>query len=336
MCLMATGIPAQQKTSALTGVNWVPVTGSGAPTAMSCGVTCTSAFYGLPYTDVTNQNYYVYTGTGSVSGWTKVNSAATGTITNVQGTAPIASNVDAGVATVSLDPSGVTAGCPNIGGQIVCITTYGTISSIGSPFSMGISCTAAGTYEAGNATTNPNTCTFSYSNGTPASASLSDGTHNVTLTSPYTSGALAYQYCTPSEGVTSFTFSGNATATNSQTASASTGTNCTYREFGGVGTAGATGATASGTNAVLVGATGTLASAGFGQQNTWGPYSPSNQYIYVLGTSNSCTFTFGGFAFLMNSPISVSFTNQYDAVIGMWLYGSVNPQNGSVTLSGSC
>jgi hypothetical protein len=233
--------------------------------------------------------------------------------------------------------SGLT-GTYNPAGQLLTLAN-GLVTAIGNPFAVSISCTAAGTYEAGNATTNPNVCTFGYANGTPASGTLSDGTHNVTLTTPFTSGNLAFQYCTAGQGVAGFTFSVAATATNTQTAGASTGTACVPREFGGVGTSGATGATASGTTAVLAGATGTLASNGFGQQNTWpstGAYNPSSQYIYILGTGSACTFTLGGFSFLMNSPISFSFINQYGAAIGMYLYRSVNPQSGPVTLVGTC
>ena len=218
----------------------------------------------------------------------------------------------------------------NLGGQVTTLDD-GCVSAVGSPFGVSISCSASGDYELGYTSTNPNNCSFSYSNGTPASGTLTDGTHNVTLTTPYTSGSLAYAY-------SSFTtFSINATATNTQTASASDSINFYIREFGGVGDdGGATGATASGTNAVLVGDTGTLASAGLGQQSTWGPYSPSGQYIYVLGTGSACTFTSGGFVFPMNAPISFTFTNQYGHAVTMYLYQSPNNLSATFTLNGTC
>ncbi len=206
----------------------------------------------------------------------------------------------------------------------------GSLQAVGNPFSDSIACSASGLFEIGNVSTNPNNCTFGYSNGTVASASLTDGTHNVTLTTPFTSGALPYVYSTNT------TFTVHATATDSQTASASDSISFLPREFGGVGTSGATSITASGSSAVLVGATGTLSSAGLGQQSTWGPYSPSNQNIYVAGTSSACTFTSGGFAFPMNSPLTISFTNQYGSIVTMYLYQSTNLLSSPFTLNGTC
>lgn len=206
----------------------------------------------------------------------------------------------------------------------------GSLQAVGNPFSASISCSAAGTFETGNVSTNPNSCTFTYANGSVASSALTDGTHNVTLTTPFTSGSLAYSYSTNT------TFTVNATATNTEVASASDSISFLPREFGGVGTAGATGATASGTTAVLVTATGTLSSAGLGNQSTWGPYSPANQKIYVFGLNSSCSFTSGGFAFPMNTPTHISFTNQYGSVISMYLYESTNLLNSAFTLNGTC
>ncbi len=206
----------------------------------------------------------------------------------------------------------------------------GCLSSVGNPFAVSLSCPQAGAREIGNATTNPFTCTLGYSNGTPTQASLTDGTNTDTLVSPFTSGSLAFAYSSNT------TFTANATASNLQTASATQSLTYLAREFGGVGTAGATGATASGTNAILVGATGTLASAGLGTQGSFGPYTPSNQSIYVLGLSNSCSFTSGGFQFPMNAPLTISFTNQYGSVVTMYLYQSTNLLNATFTLNGAC
>jgi hypothetical protein len=54
---------AAPKTNALTQINWVPVTGSGAP-----GGACASSNYGQPYTNTTNGDFYVC----ASSGWVKV------------------------------------------------------------------------------------------------------------------------------------------------------------------------------------------------------------------------------------------------------------------------
>jgi hypothetical protein len=206
----------------------------------------------------------------------------------------------------------------------------GCLASVGNPFGAGISCPQAGTRETGNSTTNPFTCTFSYSNGTVASASFTDGTNTDTLTTPFTSGSLAFVYST------NHNFTVNATATNTQTASATAGLAFVPREFGGIGTAGATGATASGSSAVLVGATGTLPSAGLGQQSTWGPFNPVNQTIYILGTGSACSFTSGGFGVSMAVPIPVSFVNQFGSTVSMFLYGTNNLLSGTFTFLGTC
>lgn len=207
----------------------------------------------------------------------------------------------------------------------------GCVAAIGSPFAVSISCTFSGTRETGNATTSPQTCNFGYSNGTPASGTLHDSVVNtITLTTPFTSGVLAHAY------TTNQTFTVNATSTGSQNASNSVGLSFLTREFAGIGTAGATGATASGTSAVLVGATGTIPSAGLGTQSVYGPFTPSNQKIYVLGLSNSCTFTSGGFAFPMNAPVTFSFVNQYGSTVTLYDYESVNLLSATFTLNGTC
>jgi hypothetical protein len=217
----------------------------------------------------------------------------------------------------------------NLTNQIATFSN-GLLQVVGNPFSVSISCSAAGTFETGNVSTNPNSCAFGYANGTPASGTLTDASNNVTLVAPYTSGSLPYVYSTNT------TFTVHTAATNLQLASASDSISFLPREFGGVGTAGATSATSSLSNATLVGATGTLTTSGLGQQSTWGPYSPSNQKIYVLGTGSSCTFTSGGFAFPMLVPTTFSFTNQYGVIITMKLYESQNLLSLPFTLNGTC
>lgn len=66
---LTTSLDAQTKVNAKTGIDWVPVTGNGPPTTTSCGGTCTSASYGMPYTDLTRNVTYIYTGTGFQNGW---------------------------------------------------------------------------------------------------------------------------------------------------------------------------------------------------------------------------------------------------------------------------
>jgi hypothetical protein len=207
----------------------------------------------------------------------------------------------------------------------------GCLASVGNPFGVSISCSAAGSFEIGFVTTNPNTCSFSYSNGTPASGNLHDSqSDTVTLVSPFTTGVLPFAYSTNQAFVV------QAVSISSQTASASQTLSFSVREFAGIGTPGATGATASGNTAILVGATGTLATVGLGQHSTWGPFSPSNQSIYILGTGASCSFTAAGFAFPMNTPTAFSFTNQFGTPVSMFLYQSTNLLSAPFTLNGTC
>jgi hypothetical protein len=334
---MSVAASAQQKTSALTGVNWVPVTGTGAPTGLSCGTICTSQFYGLPYTNLANGNYYIYTGTGSVSGWQLVGASVVTLAGDVTGAA--GSNTLAKIQGTTLTCSSPgTNYVPVVeGGSFVCSQL--TLDQIAPAFAItGFTCSTCGAspYEAGAVVASPTNFGASYTS-TPTTATISDGTNTDTLTTPFTSGSLLHSYCNASgafSGLVTVDFRLTAVAATTKTSDQYI--TCTFREFGGVGTSGATGATASGTTAVLAGATGTLASAGLGQRSTWGPYSPSNQYIYVLGTGSACTFTSGGFSFLMNSPVSFSFTNQYGVAVGMYLYRSVNQQNAVTTLTGTC
>jgi hypothetical protein len=300
--LACTCTSGAQKTNPVTGINWPLATGTGAPTAQAAPFpsTCTATYYGLVYTDtsvVPNQRWQCgpVAGTGT---WQIAGGGCTGTVVT-------------GNVTFNNQVGTFANGC---------------LASVGSPFAMSLSCSAAGNFETGDASTNPNSCTMGYSNGTPASGTLGDGTHTVTLTTPYTSGSLPYVY------TTNTTFTAHATATNSETASAATSRTFLNRTFGGVGDPGATSATASGTNAVLDSGLGTLSSAGLGSINTYGPYTPANQYIYVITTGTSCTFSSGGFAFPMNAPIAFSFTNQYGAIITEQIYQSVNSLAATFTL----
>jgi hypothetical protein len=252
---------------------------------------------------------------------------ASGGITALTG--PVTGSGVGAVAT-TITPTGVTPGTYTIGGLALTVASSGQITALGNPFSASFGCTQCGNYETGYPSITSASGTISYSNpSVPTSASVSDGTNTDTLSTPFTSWTLSHTYTTN----TTFTLTAVG---NSQTVTPMQSITFTPRTFGGVGTAGATGATSSSTNAVLVGATGTLASAGLGQQSVWGPYSPSNQYIYILSLGSACSFTSGGFAFLMNSPISFTFTNQYGSPVSMYLYRSVNSQNATTTLNGTC
>lgn len=249
-------------------------------------------------------------------------------------TGPVTTGSPGGAAT-TITPTGVTAGCTSIAGVAVCVEASGQVTSIGNAFSFTFSCTAAGTFEVGFTTANPNTCTYAYSNGTAASATLSDGSHStVNLTTPFTSGALPYAYSS------STTFTGNATATNTQTASNTASFVTAYATFSGVGTGGAaTGATASGSGAggqcasetaTLSGATATLTCAGLG--NTFAgqsfSFNPSSQYVYLLLTGGcGHTLTVGGFTTVFSTQ-ALTYTNiQTGSQTGMCIYSSPNPYN---------
>lgn len=186
--------------------------------------------------------------------------------------------------------------------------------------------TGGSTVEIGVTVTNP-AFTASY-NTTPTSANITntDAVDSpLTLITPFTSGTVVGSFHHTTQ--TSVTFTLTAVGTSTQTANSF----IVYdpRSFGGVGTAGATATvTASGNNAVL--STGDtinnlgLFSSDTGQ--TFGPFSPSGQVIYLLLTGGSHTFKDAntGFAFPMNSPTSVTFTNQHSAMVSMYLYQSEN------------
>jgi len=195
----------------------------------------------------------------------------------------------------------------------------------------GFTCSVCGSVEVGYSTSNPASFTASYSS-TPSSASIFDGVHTDTLSSPYTSGSLAYSYSNNSVSTKTFTLT--AVGTSTQTATQSI--QWVPRSYGGAGSGGATSATASGTSANLVGASGTLTNIGLGtgcSGQTFTATTSGTQYIYYLSPCNVSnpgggSFTIGtssGPAFPMSSPTSFSYTGQYAP--GAWtayLYQSVN------------
>lgn len=186
------------------------------------------------------------------------------------------------------------------------------------------------TVEVGATVTNP-AFTASYSS-TPVSANITntDGIGSpLTLTTPFTSGTVTGAFIHTTATSTTFTLN----ATQGVTKTATTAINWQPRTFAGVGTAGATGATSTGTTAVLTGATGTLASAGLNNQTTYAA-TPSSQKVYILMTGGAHTFKDAatGFAFAFNSPTSISFVNANGSTVAMFLYESANTLSGSFSI----
>ncbi len=191
--------------------------------------------------------------------------------------------------------------------------------------------TGGQTVELGASIVNP-TFAASYS-VTPANAAItnSDSIDSpLNLTSPFTSGTVAGTFVHTTAHTTTFQLS----ATQGVTQTATQQILWEPRIFAGVGTAGASSSvTASGTTAVLSNSD-VLASAGLGAESvgqTFGPFSPSGQVIYLLLTGGSHTFTDQntGFPMAFNSPTTVSFTNAHGVAITMYLYQTTNALYGS-------
>lgn len=211
-----------------------------------------------------------------------------------------------------------------------------TLDDIGPAFaidSFNISVSGGTTIEIGATASNP-TFTMSYSSA-PASATLTDSTSTGTVNfpSPYTSGSITGTFTETTQTDVYFTL----TATAATTKTAFQYIYWYPRSFGGVGANGATSTvTASGNNAIL--STGDtidslgLLSTDVGQ--TFGPFSPANQYIYLLLIGSSHTFKDAntGFAFPFNTPTAVSFTNQHGSVVAMYLYQSTNELDASYSI----
>jgi hypothetical protein len=187
-------------------------------------------------------------------------------------------------------------------------------------------CTQCGTVELGQTVGPPVSGTASYST-LPASANVSDGTNVDTLTTPFTSWSLAHSYTCASTPGTLVTFTLSATLGTTLTATQSI--SCAPRIFSGTGTSGgATGATASGTSAVLVGDTGTLPSFQLGAETvgTTFNFTLSGNYFYMLLIGAGHTFNVNGFPATLAS-IPVSFVNEYGVTVSMNLY--VGPTYGT-------
>lgn len=221
-------------------------------------------------------------------------------------------------------------------GPGIIVTGTGTVSnpyviSLAAGFGIA-SFTGGKAGELGQTFTNPSFA-VSYS-GTPTGATLTN-TDNVDspfhLLTPFTSAPLVGSFTHGTTATTTFTL----TATNGVTSPTATQTfTWSERIFGGVGAVGATATvTASGNNAVLS-TTDVIPSAGLGAESvgqTFGPFSPSGQAVYLLLTGGGHTFTdaISGFPFAFNAPIAVTFVNQFGVSLSMFLYQSTNPLTGN-------
>lgn len=227
-----------------------------------------------------------------------------------------------------------------VAGAGITVTGSGTLSSpyvvalsSSSPLAItGFSSGAIVNVELGYSIINPAfVCTYS---GTPTSASITNTdsiSSPTTLTSPFTSGTVTGTFVHTTVTTTTFTLHASD-GTTSPTATCAA--EWLPRIFGGVGATGATSSvTASGTTAVLS-TSDVLASAGLGAEvvgETFGPFTPSAQCVYLLLTGGSHTFTdaISGFPFAFNAPTTVTFVNAHGVTITMYLYQSTNPLTGT-------
>jgi hypothetical protein len=189
----------------------------------------------------------------------------------------------------------------------------------------------SGALELGQTVTNP-TCNSTYSL-TPTSASITntDAVDSpLVLTSPFTSGTIVGSFAHSSITTTTITL----TAINGSTQTATQAYTWNPRIFGGVGTTGATSTvTASGTTAILSNSS-VLSSLQLAPEivgESFGPYSPSAQAIYLLLTGSSHTFIDAGTGFPMafNSPTTVTFVNANGVSLTLYLYQTTNPLTGT-------
>ena len=204
----------------------------------------------------------------------------------------------------------------------------GNTITIGSAAAFSItSFTGCSTVELGTSLVNPS-FTAGYS-VTPVSAQITN-TQGIGsplyLTTPFTSGTVTGTFVHTTIASTVFTLS----ATQGTTQTSSCTDSWQPRIFGGYGTVGATSSvTASGTTAVLSNGT-SLGSVQLGAETvgqTFGPYCPTSQAVYLLLQGGSHTFVDAntGFPFAMNAPITVTFTNSQGTVETKYLYQSTNP-----------
>ena len=243
----------------------------------------------------------------------------------VTGTAPVVATPSGSTVNVSMQDSTVTPGTYlNVA---FTVSAKGLITAAGPPFSASFGCTQCGTYEIGYSGITAASGAISYANpSVPTSASVSDGTNTDTLSTPFTSWVLSHPYTSN----TTFTLT---TLGNGQTVTQSNGIAFVPRSYGGTGSGGATGATASGTSAALVGASGTLTNIGLGSScagQSFTATTSGTQYVYYLSPCNVSNPGGGSFTipgptvFPMNAPTSFTLTGQYGGTWTGYLYQSVN------------
>jgi hypothetical protein len=215
-----------------------------------------------------------------------------------------------------------------------------SVSSVGSTITISLgtafaitSFTGGSTVEVGTSVANP-TFAATYTT-TPASANITNTEaidSPLTLTSPFTSGTVTGTFTHTAPETTIFTLS----ATQGATLTAAQNINWEWAIFGGVGTAGATSSvTAAGTTAVLSNGN-VLPRLQLGVETvgeTFGPFNPSGQVIYLLLTGGSHTFIDAGtgFPFAFNAPITVGFVNVNAVTVPLYLYQSTNALYGTYT-----
>jgi hypothetical protein len=246
---------------------------------------------------------------------------------SVSGNVTVAGSITAG-SFVGLDgafltESNIVAGT----GIVVTISGPNVIISAAVPFSIS-SFTGGFEVELGASVVNPS-FTASYS-GSATSAYITNtdgiGSPKVLLT-PFTGGTVTGTFSHSSAASVNFTL----TASNGSSMPTATVSGVwAPRIFSGVGTSGATGASASGTSAVLVGATGTLPSFQLGEESvgTTFTFNLTGNYFYMLLVNAGHTFNVNGFpATLASTPIS--FVNDNGVTVSMNLY--VGPTFGTGT-----
>ena len=194
--------------------------------------------------------------------------------------------------------------------------------------------TGGSTVEIGATVTNP-VFAATYSS-LPVSAEITntDGIDSpLVLTTPFTAGTVVGAFTSSVEANVTFTLTAVAATTKTATQTIF----FAPRMFGGVAAPGATGATASGSTAILTGVSGTLANEGLTDNpvgSTYGPFTPAAQCVYLLLTGGAHTFKDAstGFAFAFNAPTPVAFVNQEGAAVAMYLYQSTNTLTGTFSV----
>jgi hypothetical protein len=210
-----------------------------------------------------------------------------------------------------------------------------TLDDIGPAFAI-TSFSGGSTVEVGATVTNP---AFTASYASAAASATITNTDSIgsplTLTTPFTSGTVTGSFSHSTASSVTFTLTAIAATTKTATQSIT----FLARSFGGIGGAGAVSATASGSTAVLDSSLGTLSDKGLHSSDvgqSYGPFSPTVQKIYLLLPHTATAHTFkdqSGFAFPMNAPTTFTFTNQNSAALSYDLYESTNSLSTPFTIT---